>query len=93
VSLGYFDYTHETRKQYIAHLGDYTGFTLIANATGQPAISLPLHWTRNKAGDRLPLGVQLTGRYGDEAALIRLAAQLEQARPWSHHRPPGNAVS
>jgi len=88
VPLGYFDYTHETRKQYIAHLGDFTGFTLIANATGQPAISLPLHWIQNKAGDTLPLGVQLTGRYGDEATLIRLAAQLEQARPWSHHRPP-----
>ena len=88
VPLGYFDYTHETRKQYIDHLGDFTGFTLIANATGQPAISLPLHWTQNNAGNRLPLGVQLTGRYGDEATLIRLAAQLERARPWSHHRPP-----
>ena len=93
VPLGYFDYTHEKRKQYIARLGDFTGFTLIANATGQPAISLPLHWTQNKAGGRLPLGVQLTGRYGDEATLIRLAAQLEQARPWTHHRPPVNATS
>jgi amidase len=88
VPLGYFDYTHETRKQYIDHLGHFTGFTLIANATGQPAISLPLHWT-----DRgLPIGVQLTGRFGDEATLIRLAAQLEQARPWSHRRPPANAA-
>jgi amidase len=92
VPLGYFDYTHETRKQYIAHLGDFTGFTLIANASGQPAISLPLHWTENSAGDTLPIGVQLTGRYGDEATLIRLAAQLELARPWSHHRPPVNAA-
>lgn len=93
VPLGYFDYTHETRKQYIAHLGDFTGFTLIANATGQPAISLPLHWTQNEAGEALPLGVQLTGRYGDEATLFRLAAQLERARPWMHHRPPVNAAS
>jgi len=89
VPLGYFDYTHETRKQYIAHLGDFTGFTLIANATGQPAISLPLYWTDSG----LPVGVQLTGRYGDEATLIRMAAQLEQARPWSHRRPPVNAGS
>jgi amidase len=89
VPLGYFDYTHETRKRYIAHLGDFTGFTLIANATGQPAISLPLHWTENG----LPVGVQLTGRYGDEATLIRLAAQLEQARPWIGRRPPVRAGS
>jgi amidase len=88
VPLGYFDYTHETRKQYIDHLGHFTGFTLIANATGQPAISLPLHWTERS----LPIGVQLTGRFGDEATLIRLAAQLEQARPWSHRRPPANAA-
>lgn len=93
VPLGYFDYTHETRKQYIARLGDFTGFTLIANATGQPAISLPLQWNQDKVGGTLPLGVQLTGRYGDEATLIRLAAQLEQARPWSHYRPPVKAAS
>jgi amidase len=88
VPLGYFEYTRETRKQYVARLGHYTGFTLISNATGQPAISLPLHWTEDATGHALPIGVQLTGRYGDEATLIRLAAQLEQARPWSHRRPP-----
>ena len=92
VPLGYFDYTHDTRKQYLEHLGHFTGFTLIANVSGQPAISLPLHWAKNEAGARLPIGVQLTGRYGDEAALIRLAAQLEHALPWSHHRPPVNTV-
>ena len=93
VPLGYFDYTHETRKQYVAHLGHFTGFTLIANATGQPAISLPLHWAEADAGRTLPIGVQLTGRYADEATLIRLAAQLEQARPWSHRRPPTTIAS
>jgi Asp-tRNA(Asn)/Glu-tRNA(Gln) amidotransferase A subunit family amidase len=82
--LGYFDYTPETRDQHVARLAEYTGFTLIANATGQPAISLPLHWNE----DGLPIGVQLLGRYGDEATLLRLAAQLEQARPWSHRQPP-----
>ena len=85
--LGYFDYTHETREQFIEHLGHFTGFTLIANASGQPAISLPLHWT----AEGLPIGVQFTARYGDEATLIRLAAQLEQARPWSHRRPPASS--
>jgi amidase len=93
VPLGYFDYTYETRRQHIAHLGDFTGFTMVANATGQPAVSLPLHWARNGSGGALPVGVQLTGRYGDEASLIRLAAQLEQARPWSGRRPPVSAGS
>lgn len=85
--LGYFDYAPESRDRHVARLGEYTGFTLIANATGQPAVSLPLHWN----DDDLPIGVQLMGRYGDEAMLIRLAAQLEQARPWSDRRPPAGA--
>lgn len=84
VPIGYFDYSPENREEHLAHLGDFTGFTLIANATGQPAISVPLHWTE----DGLPVGIQLTGRYGDEGLLIRLASQLEQARPWTDRRPP-----
>ncbi len=84
VPLGYFAYSYETRHQHNTRLGDFTAFTLIANATGQPAISLPLHWSP----DDLPIGVQLTGCYGDEATLLRVAAQLEKAQPWSHRRPP-----
>ena len=63
---------------------NYVPFTPIQNATGQPAISLPLHWT--SAG--LPVGVMFTARFGDEATLFRLAGQLEQARPWRDRRPP-----
>jgi amidase len=62
----------------------YAVFTAGFNATGQPAISLPLHWT--DAG--LPIGVQLVGDMGREDLLIRVAAQLEQARPWAERRPP-----
>ena len=61
----------------------FTPYTAIFNVTGQPAISVPLHWT--SAG--LPVGIQLIGRPYDEVTLISLAAQLEQARPWLGRRP------
>jgi amidase len=59
----------------------------VANITGHPAMSVPLHWT----DDGLPIGTLLTGRYGDEATLFRLAGQLESARPWSDRLPPVHA--
>ena len=59
-------------------------FTSQFNGTGQPAISLPLHWTR----DGLPVGVQFVAEYGREDILIRLASQIEAAAPWAHRRPP-----
>ena len=65
----------------------YSPFTAMFNITGQPGISLPLAWT----DDGLPIGVQLVGRYGDEATLLRLAVQLERAFPWAD-RVPGVSV-
>jgi len=72
-----------------AQIGDRsfeaTGFTMPWNQTGQPAASVPVRWTP----EGLPLGAQLVGRFGDEATLFRVAAQLEAARPWAGRTPPG----
>ena len=61
----------------------WTPFTATYNMTGQPAVNLPLHWSP----DGLPIGVMLVGRPADEATLISLSAQLEQARPWLDRHP------
>ncbi|MCC7121316.1 MAG: amidase [Gammaproteobacteria bacterium] len=81
---GWFDFDPASPQQATQRIGDVPKFTAIANMTGQPAISLPLHWT----DDGLPVGVQLIGRYGDEATILRLAAQLEADMPWRSRVPP-----
>ncbi len=62
----------------------YAVYTAVFNASGQPAISLPLH----EGEDGLPIGVQLVAAYGREDLLLRVAAQVEEASPWAERRPP-----
>ncbi len=74
---------HPDTKEFATAIGPTVGFTQLFNATGSPAISLPLNW--NEAG--LPIGVQFASTYGSESTLLRLAAQLEQVQPWADKRP------
>ena len=62
----------------------YAAFTALFNVTGQPAVSVPLHWTRGRAARRHACS---SGRPADEATLLALSAQLEAARPWAHRHP------
>lgn len=75
------------RREFLLSQGqeifDYTSYTMPANIAGLPSMSVPLDWN----GDGLPIGTLFTARYGDEATLFRLAAQLEAAQPWFHRRP------
>jgi len=63
---------------------EFMPYTPVFNVTGQPAMSVPLHWTPGG----LPVGMHFVGRYGDEATLYRLAGQLERAQPWFERTPP-----
>jgi amidase len=82
--LGHFDPTPEDPLNGFSRGGEFVTFTMPFNVTGQPAVSLPLHWS----ADGLPVGIQLVAGYGREDVLVRVAAQLESARPWHDRRPP-----
>jgi amidase len=81
--LGTLDYPADRLEDAIHRAFAFTPFTSLFNVTGQPAMSMPLHWS----GAGLPIGVQFAARYGDEATLFRLAAQVEEARPWVERWP------
>ncbi|HWE66418.1 MAG TPA: amidase family protein [Acidimicrobiales bacterium] len=84
VPLGTFDSPPDQPLNGLFRAATYVPFTPPFNVTGQPGISLPLHW--NESG--LPIGVQFIGRFGDEETLLTLAGQLEEASPWAERRPP-----
>jgi len=81
--LGTFDSPPEDPLRGFLRAGSFGAFTSAFNVTGQPAISLPLYWN----AQQLPIGIQLVAAYGREDLLIRVAAQLEQARAWRDRRP------
>lgn len=84
VKLGEFDASGENPLAAWKRMGRFTPYTAKFNATGQPAMSMPLYWN----GQNLPIGSHFVGRFGDEATLFRLAAQLEKACPWADRLPP-----
>jgi amidase len=87
VPLGTFDSPPDDPLRGLFRAAPFVPFTPICNVTGQPAMSVPLFWN----ADGLPVGTHFIGRFGDEATLFRLAAQLEAARPWADRRPPVSA--
>jgi amidase len=80
--LGYFDQNGDVQA-FVERVTEYLSVTPLHNATGTPAMSVPLHWT----ADGLPVGAHFAGRYGEEATLLALAAQLETAQPWFNRVP------
>ena len=89
VPLGTFKFSEGDPFELRRRMATFSPFTPISNVTGQPAMSVPLFWN----GEGLPVGVHFMGRFGDEATLFRLAAQLEEARPWMKRRPQVSASS
>jgi amidase/6-aminohexanoate-cyclic-dimer hydrolase len=81
--LGATDMMSDDAEAFIDHLYHLMCFTRQFNVTGGPAAAIPLHWT----SDGLPIGVQIAADFGNEALLFRLAAQLEQTKPWRERRP------
>jgi amidase/6-aminohexanoate-cyclic-dimer hydrolase len=83
VNLGVLSLSPENMQLFVKEVTEFSPFTALYNATGQPSASVPLHWTP----DGLPVGVMFSTRFGDETTLLRLAAQLEKAKPWARRTP------
>lgn len=87
IKLGELDMMSENIVDFLSKFGEFSPYTFLSNLSGNPAMSVPLHWTKNN----LPIGVQFVARYGDEATLYKIATQLEKMRPWINNVPPIHA--
>jgi amidase len=85
VALGTLSLSRSDLQGYIKDVGEFSPNTALYNWTGQPSMTVPLHWTP----EGLPVGVMFSARFGDDATLFRLAAQLEKVKPWVGRRPKG----
>ena len=83
VRNGFLDMQEKDLTKAVGPLLTYLPVTAIQNATGQPGISLPLATSANG----MPIGLHFAGRFGDETTLLRIAGQLEQAKPWVGKHP------
>jgi amidase/6-aminohexanoate-cyclic-dimer hydrolase len=83
VPLGLLSLSPKDMRTFTKEITEFSPYTSVYNVTGQPSMSVPLHWTP----DGLPVGVMFSARFGDEATLFRLASQLEKAKPWAGRRP------
>ncbi len=84
VKLGVMSLSNPSEEEFITAATAASAFTMLYNVSGQPAMSLPLHWTETG----LPVGVMFAAAFGREDVLFRLGAQIEQAQPWFGKRPP-----
>jgi amidase len=83
VPLGVLSLSPASIAAYGKDVTEFGPYTALYNVTGQPSMSVPLHWS----AEGLPIGVMFSGRFGDDATLLRLASQLEKAKPWATLRP------
>jgi len=83
VRLGVLSLSPKSIADYGRDVTEFGPYTALYNVTGQPSMSVPLHWSP----EGLPIGVMFSGRFGDDAMLFRLASQLEKAKPWVGFRP------
>jgi amidase/6-aminohexanoate-cyclic-dimer hydrolase len=84
--VGRFTHDRDDYENYRVGAGgvfEYSPFCAVFNASGQPAATVPMHWT----DDGLPVGVHVAAPFGDDATLIALCAELEQTAPWAHQQP------
>jgi amidase/6-aminohexanoate-cyclic-dimer hydrolase len=82
VALGLMSLSQEV-PTWSKEVMEFSPYTALYNMTGQPSMSVPLHWTP----DDLPVGAMFSARFGEDATLFRFAAQLEKAQPWDKRKP------